>query len=475
MTLLQSPEAERESSGRSGATLGAGEAVARLIAFAASLIVARRLGPASYGVIVVASGIMLYLVQLADQGIELVGVPVVSRLGKSVREIASATVTFRVLVALVLAGVVTAVGLWVLPQPDGSVLAAYAPMLVLTGVSTRWILLGTRHTGVIALARIAGEGAGLALIAVAVHTAVDLTMVPVAAVIGLTITTALMLVGTYRAGVPVSFNWNWEVCRPLFERGRPLVAFTMLGLVLFNFDLLLLRYVKGDATAGEYAAAYAFVSFASNLMVAYAHGVMPSLARAASSQEDRDRVYGTALAQVMGLVLPAAVGGMLVAGPLVHLVFGAEFDAGAVALGWLSLSLPFAAMREVAVVAVVAGGGERALVRVNLVTVICNVALNVVLVPAYGLVGAAVATLSTEIVRLALAAREARALAFHLPPLRRFLKPAVATFAMWGALQLTDAAPVWRAIAIGGVTYGVVLAMLGGLRVHRSSLPELTL
>ncbi len=477
MTPLQQLKKDGQSSGRSGATLGAGEAAARLIAFGASLIIARRLGPASFGIIGVASGIMLYLVQLADHGVELVGVPVVSRLGPgdAVREIASATLTYRVLVALVLAGVVASLGLWVLPRPDGAVLAAYAPLLVLTGLSTRWVLLGTRHPATIAMARIAGEMVALTLIAVTVRAPVDLQMVPVAAVIGLSTTTVLMLIGTYGAGVRVAVDWTWEVCRPLFERGRSLVAFSLLGLVLFNFDLLLLRFVKGETAAGQYAAAYAFISFASNLMVAYAHGVMPSLTRAASHPEDRDRAYGTAHAQIMGIALPAAVGGMMVAGPLVHLVFGEQFDAGAAALGWLSLSLPFAAMREVAVVAVIAGGGERSLIRVNLVTVACNVVLNVVLVPIYGLVGAAVATLSTEGVRMALAARQATALSFCLPSFRRFVKPVVATLAMWGVLQLTDSAPVWRSVAIGGLTYAVVLAMLGGLRVHRSSLPEITL
>jgi O-antigen/teichoic acid export membrane protein len=96
-------------------------------------------------------------------------------------------------------------------------------------------------------------------------------------------------------------------------------------------------------------------------------------------------------------------------------------------------------------------------------------------VPLYGLLGAAVATVSTEIVRLALAAREATALSFRVPPIRRFLKPAISTAAMWGVLQLTGESPVWRAVALGGVTYGVVLALLGGVRLHRSSLPELTL
>ena len=56
----------------------------------------------------------------------------------------------EVVLVVPLAAIVTALGIWALPQPDGRVLAAYAPVLVLTGASTRWILLGTRRPGVIA-------------------------------------------------------------------------------------------------------------------------------------------------------------------------------------------------------------------------------------------------------------------------------------------------------------------------------------
>ena len=58
--------------------LGVGEALARVVAFVTMLVVARRLGPSAYGVVGVSAGILLYLTQLADGGIELVGIPAVA-------------------------------------------------------------------------------------------------------------------------------------------------------------------------------------------------------------------------------------------------------------------------------------------------------------------------------------------------------------------------------------------------------------
>jgi O-antigen/teichoic acid export membrane protein len=244
---------------------------------------------------------------------------------------------------------------------------------------------------------------------------------------------------------------------------------------LFNFDLLFLRYLKGSEAAGAYAAAYTFIAFASNLLVAYAHGVMPSLTRSASAPSAHVPVYESAQAQVIALALPAALGGAVVAGALMQLVFGAAFGAGEVALRWLSLSLPFAALREVAVVAVVVGGGERRLVRVNFVVVVCNVLLNVALVPLYGLRGAALATLATEIVRLLLVARIAATLGYEAPLTRRLAKPVAAGLAMLLVLQVTGPAPLWRALVAGAVSYGGVLTLLGGIRFRRGAWPTLTI
>ena len=51
--------------------LGSGEAVARVVAFAAIVYIARVLGAASYGVIEVAGAIVLYFSRVADAGFDL--------------------------------------------------------------------------------------------------------------------------------------------------------------------------------------------------------------------------------------------------------------------------------------------------------------------------------------------------------------------------------------------------------------------
>jgi O-antigen/teichoic acid export membrane protein len=310
---------------RSFLNLAAGETVARVLAFIAMLIVARRLGPAMYGVIGVTSGIMLYLNQIADAGAELAGVPVVARRPDRLTELVSSALSIRLLIAVALTVIVVAIGLFAFPQPDGSILAIYALGLSFVALGTRWVFVGKQQAAWVAAARIGGELAALVVIAATLRGVGDVAMVPIAALIGGAIATAMMLTGLRGLGIRPRLTSDRQASQELLARGPHLVGFTLLGLVLFNADLIFLRFVSGQAAAGYYAAAYTFIAFAANLSVAWAHSVMPSLAREERYDRQRDDVYGTAMLLAYAVALPVAVGGILTAAPLIQLIFGSNY------------------------------------------------------------------------------------------------------------------------------------------------------
>lgn len=453
---------------RSFLNLAAGETVARVLAFIAMLIVARRLGPAMYGVIGVTSGIMLYLNQIADAGAELAGVPVVARRPDRLSELISSTLSVRLLIAVALTVIVVAIGLFAFPQPDGSILAIYALGLTFVALGTRWVFVGKQQSAWVAAARIGGELTALVVIAATLRGVGDVAMVPIAALIGGATATAMMLTGLRGMGIRPRLTSDRRSSHELLARGPHLVGFTLLGLVLFNADLIFLRFVSGQAAAGYYAAAYTFIAFAANLSVAWAHSVMPSLAREEWDDRQRNDVYGTAMLLGYYVALPVAVGGILTATPLIQLIFGSNYLPAVPALAWLLPAVPIAAAREIAVVALIGSpGGERRLIRINATCAVFNVAILIPVVPAWGLVGAAAVTTVTEILRLFLALRFAGAEGFRTPQLYRFVKPTFAAAAMTATLILAGQQPFLVLVAMGGVVYATLLLLLGVLKVDR--------
>lgn len=453
---------------RSFLNLAAGETVARVLAFLAMLVVARRLGPAMYGVIGVASGIMLYLHQLADAGAELAGVPVVARQREGLSELVSSVLSVRLVIAAALTVLVVVVGVFALPQPDGAILALYALGLVFVALGTRWVFVGMQQAAWVATARIAGELTTLVLVLALLSGVGEVAMVPIATLVGGAVATAIMLFALRGVGVHPRLTSDRQASRELLARGPHLVGFTLLGLVLFNADLIFLRVVSGQVAAGYYAAAYTFIAFAANLSVAWAHSVMPSLARFERADEERNTVYQTSMLLAYAVALPVAVGGILTAGPLIRLIFGAEYAAAATALAWLLPAVPIAAVREIAVVALIGSpGGERRLIRINATCAVFNVAILIPVVPVYGMVGAAIVTVLTEVLRLALAFRSARQEGFQPPAVPRFAKLALAAGAMIPALLLAGNRPFPVILGIGAIVYAALLLATGVLRLGR--------
>jgi O-antigen/teichoic acid export membrane protein len=103
-----------------------------------------------------------------------------------------------------------------------------------------------------------------------------------------------------------------------------------------------------------------------------------------------------------------------------------------------------------------------------------NVALNLALIPIWGLAGAAVATLTTEVLRTTLAARYAHRLGLPLSPLWRFRRVAFATVAMATVVWWLGEVHIAWVVVGGAGTYLLALAGVGGITFRRGALPSLT-
>ncbi len=442
------------------AALGGGEAVARLAAFAATVYLARTLGPALFGSIAFTTAILLYLTQLADAGVELVGVPLVARSRDRLDDVLGPVFAARIWLAIGLTLLTIVVSLVALPQPDSVLLAGYALTLPLAAASARWVHLGLERTGWIGVSRTLGEALTLLLILVLVRDATRIGYVPFATFAGQALLTLLLIIGLRRLGYRAPMRFDWAVARPTFDRARHLVMFTILGLLLFNFDLVFIRIVRGRAEAGLYSAAYTLVAFGANLIVAFAHTVMPVLARLDNDLNERSRVFQRSVFQAFSLALPAGVGAALVAHQILGTVFGDQFTGGVAAMRILAWYLPLAAIREMPVVALIAAGEERALLRVNALTALSNVIIVVALVPPFGLVGAAAATAATEFIRLWLAARAAGRAGYPTIDMRQLWLPAAATLAMAALLLLVRPRALWTSIPLGALGYSLAFLLL---------------
>ncbi len=463
------------SVGRRFLTLGVGEVSSRLFAFVASVYVARTLGASVYGVVAAATTVMLYLAFVADCGIDMLGVREVAEHPAALPETLPPILGARLLVSAALIAITVPAALLLLPKPDGPVLAVYSVTLITVALGTRWVHLGLEQAANASWARVLNEVTAAACVLLFVHTPADLLRVPMAQVIGETLG-AIFLFRTLPAAVRTfRIELRPGVITPLLRRSWTVVLHGLLGLAIFNSDFLFLRTMQGSEAVGYYAAAYTLISFSQNLGVAYTMSLIPSITRVRTDAVATRALFDGAMAQVMAGGLPVAIGGVLVAGPLVALIYGAGYAASVRPLQLLLLVIPVALLRNVAQGVLLANERPDLMLRTAAWAAGANVLLNVLLIPRWGMEGAAVATLATEGGRTILALRYSAQLGLPMTPVRRFVKIMLAATVMGGCVYLVADRSVFVSIPVGVVAYVGVLLALGIIRWRGGAMPVITL
>ena len=448
------------------AKLGLGDAVARILAFAASVYLARVLGADGYGVIAVALGVTLYLHSIVDFGVETMGVQRVAGDPPRAGDIVGVFLPGRLATALIAGGVTAGAALLFLPDLEGRVISLFMLTLIPVALSTRWVHLGLERTGAVALSRVAGEFTVLALVLAFVQGLERVALVPVLQFVGDALAIAWLWIRLGPAGVQVVPRWDRSRLSAWVKSAWPLVGHALLGLVIFNSDLLFLRGFRGRVEVGLYAAAYALVSFLLNVGWTYAQSLLPTLTRLDREGGDAASLFQTAFAQVFVVILPVAVGGAMVSAPLILVVFGEEYAAAGAALAVLVWSVPLSLARSLSIVSLISRDRQDLVLRTTTSSAVVNLILNILLIPPFGLMGAAAATVITEGQRAALAYVFTRSVGFPHVRVARFWKPLLPAAAMAVALWLAAPLHVAVQIPLGALVYAVGLIGLGAVRLR---------
>lgn len=474
---MNSTEATGSVVARNFAALVSGEALARLIAFGGTVYLARTLGAEFYGIIGFALAVLLYLSRIADGGMEFFGLGIreIAEDRGRVTTHAPDLITARIVISAVMAAALVVIGVLLPQQPDGLILGLYGLTLLAIGAGTRWVHLGLERTRSVAVARALGEAFALMLVVSLVRDAGDLVRVPFAQLAGDALAATVLAWALRRQGFAFPLRLHLDRVLPIFRRSAPLVLSALLGLIIYNSDLILLRFFRDAAHVGYYAAAYTLISFMINLGGTYTQSLTPTLTRVAGGATARTSLYHSSTAQVFAIALPLAAGGAFLAGDIVRLIFGAEYQAASgLALQLLLWSVPLALLREVNIVALVVNGHQMKVLRMTAISAALNLGINFLLIPRFGIAGAATSTVITEAFRLALALSYARGAGFSLATARRFWRATVASAVMLAVLTVLRPVPLGLSIGLGALSYGAVLVMVGGLRVRGRQLPVLT-
>jgi O-antigen/teichoic acid export membrane protein len=443
----------------------AGDFIAKTLNFLTFIYLARILGVETYGILEFALSSSLYFLFIADAGLE----------GWATRE-ASKTSEVRLLAGriLPLRFLLSAVSFLVLfgalPLfPDYANLRA---LLILFGVASfvqaanlKWSLLAQHKMTATATGLVLMQVVFAVMVFIFVKTPAHLVWIPV----GKLVAELLMVLYFARefakefGGLPAKFTLSnfTAILGPASIIG----ASFFLALMSFNFDSVLLGFLMGPAAVGWYNAAYKPVTVALAMPVTFFIGLFPVLSREfARNQIEFESVMIRAFRMTALVAFPFGVGGTLLAAPLIEFFFGAEYSNSISVLQVLVWSAVVVILRGTFKQGLIAADKHRLDLRCALAATVCNVFLNFLLIPQYGVLGAAAATVVAESIWLVLAFFYFQRRVRRIKVLHFLLKPLLAAIVM--AAFLIAAEPLFWIVRgiVASVIYVAVLAFLGAFK-----------
>ncbi len=197
-------------------------------------------------------------------------------------------------------------------------------------------------------------------------------------------------------GRPLRFNFN--TAKHLFSKSRYYIVSNMMIAIFAQTDRIMLKLMINDAATGYYSAAVTCAGMTGFVFVAIIDSFRPLIFDDKKTDEiryekDMCRLYGIIiyLSLLQSLVIT------LFSGLIIKILYGAAYSASINALKLIVWYTTFSYLGSVRNIWILAENKQKYLWIINLSGALANVALNYILIPITGIMGAALASLVTQI------------------------------------------------------------------------------
>ncbi len=442
----------------------ASQLIGKGLGFAIVVYLARTLQVASFGALSFAQTFATYFQVLINLGLDTFGTREVARSRDQARRHVDVILSIRAVAAVLAFGLLCATA-WILPRDhEAKLLLIFSGLAILPfAANLDWFFQATERMEVIAASRVLQQLLLAGLIFLLVSGPGDLLEVPLLRLASLVVATLLplaLLVRLQGWPRPCFARREWsETLRQSLPIGFSLMMIT----VYYNADTLFLGLLGSDELVGWYNAAYRCVFVLLLPADTIRTAVFPALAR----RDDPPRLERVANAYLKTMLLigvPIGFGGTLLGRELIHLIYGPAYDNAVLPLQILCWNVVLVFVNESYGSPLLAWGEQNLYTKVVTASAVTNVAMNFLLIPSFGMVGAASATILAELTAfLGVYPRFQRTV--RIPLLRHALRPLAAALAMSLALLAAKAVvgSFFALLVLGVVVYFAVLVALGGL------------
>lgn len=190
------------------------------------------------------------------------------------------------------------------------------------------------------------------------------------------------------------FRIDFGFCKWIVKTAPTFALIFIFATIYWNVDILMLSKIKGATEVGFYSAAYKLMNVWKMIPLAYLMALQPVISRLFESSLEKFKIACTnSIRYLFMVMLPIAVGTTLLSNNFIVLFFKERFLASANVLSILIWTLVPYTINITIAQALIASNNQKVNLRSLLISMMCNVTLNLLLIPRFSYSGAAMATL----------------------------------------------------------------------------------
>lgn len=470
-----------------------GRVIAVAISFVSVKLLTTRLGPSGYGEYAAILNYVTFFGVMADFGFFWILVRELSfvKSRKETNHITGNILALRSFFAvLVLAAAVVAV--YLVPTGLVQMLTPEVKLgILVVAIATFWQSLNSTFVGVFqanyrmdrpVIADIIGRLVSISFLVPFLLYHFNVVWLVSAMVWGAVVNFILNIVFS-RKYTDFNLGFDFPFWNRVWHESSTLGIVSVLALVYFKIDGIMLAAMKSATDVGIYSAPYKIIEIINVFPAIFMGLVFTALTQTWQSNRERANYLIDRSIEAMTLIaLPVLVGGIILARPIMDLISSVSYANYSTVTVWLSghairfdgilvlqlllIAVAIDAYANIFGKGIIAFGSTKLLLWPNIAAVIVNVGLNLVVIPRWSYAGATIVTIITEGLVLIL----------QILIIRRFVRPRI-PWGMLGRALLAVLAmvlvlwPLRHDFALVGITVGAIV-YLAAARLFKAISPE---
>jgi len=199
----------------------------------------------------------------------------------------------------------------------------------------------------------------------------------------------------------IDFKINLTYCKKVFDVMPVFILISIVSILYWKIDILLLSKIKKVADVGLYSAAYKIMDICKYLPQSFAIAIFPVISIASdSNNEELKSICKSAIKYLLIIILPIIIFISVFAKDITKILYGNDFLTSSTVLQIVIWTLlPYSSVMILAYV-LISYNKQKLELKANIIGLITNIILNTILIPKFGIFGAALATFLSSLIFL---------------------------------------------------------------------------